>query len=460
MVLAELESPREPKMSNYSTLDAHSRNCSACIKQRDTTCSSGEWRKPSGSGSGHHQHQRKKISLQAEPRKSSASSPTSMLRRSNSCLSSSSMTGSLREEGAETSTYLTPTQRKNMEIKNIRLELERTKAELSEKDREILILRKEVAALKESQSASRLEESWAAVETESVGDSGNCEELGETTWETSETPLDTSPETHIDTNQEGNNMENFEFELMESALKEEEEYRHKLETDNQELSSQVSDLEEQLVAITEKYENQLQVLRQGHDEDVLEARKESQAKVEELIIELAESSMRCARQQDAIEQKQLRLDQLAEEADQSKRTIITLTELSQAKQSTKDITKDCDPVVYLNLVTVSSQTELNSGHSGTQTEPLPALPPPPQSVDTMDSVEAVLATRPDSKKSEESTCDNNIHFTYQFLRRSIYYYITDKENRAYHLRSIQRLLEFSDAELSISPPRPVQHKRY
>ena len=46
-----------------------------------------------------------------------------------------------------------------MEIKNIRLELERTKAELSEKDREILILRKEVAALKESQSASRLEES-------------------------------------------------------------------------------------------------------------------------------------------------------------------------------------------------------------------------------------------------------------------------------------------------------------
>ena len=447
-------------MSTYSTLDAHSRNCSACIKQRDTACSSGEWRKPSGSG--HHQHQRKKISLQAEPRKSSASSPTTMLRRSNSCLSSSSMTGSLREEGAETSTYLTPTQRKNMEIKKIRLELERTKAELSKKDREILILRKEVAALKESQSASRLEESWAAVETESVGDSGNCEELGETTWETSETHLDTSPETHIETNQEGNNMENFEFELMESALKEEEEYRHKLETDNQELSSQVSDLEEQLVTIREKYEKQLQVLRQGHHEDVLEAKKESQQKVEELIIELAESSMRCARQQDAIEQKQLRLDQLAEEVDQSKQTINTLTQLSQAKQSTKEETKDCDPVVYLNPipkhhVTVSSQTELNSGHSGTQTEPPPALP---HSVDTMDSVEAVLATRPDCKKSEESTCDNKIHYTYQFLRRSIYYYITDKENRAYHLRSIQRLLEFSDAELSISPPRPVQHKRY
>jgi len=242
--------------------------------------------------------------------------------------------------------------------------------------------------------------------------------------------------------------------------KEEEEYRHKLETDNLELSSKVSELEEEMLALSEKYENQLQVLRQGHDQDVLEAKKESQQKVEELIIELAESSMRCARQQDAIEQKQLRIDQLVEEVDHSKQTISTLSQLSQAKQSTKDETKDSDPAVYLTipkqLVNVSSQTELNSGHSATQTDPLPPL----LHLDTMDSVEAVLANRPDSKKSEESTCDNKIHYTYQFLRRSIYYYITDKENRAYHLKSIQRLLEFSDAELSINPNRPVQHKRY
>ena len=463
------------KMSNYSTLDAHSRNCSACIKQRETTCTAGQWRKPSVSG--HHQHQRKKTSLQlqAESRKCSSTShsPTAMLRRSNSCLSSSSMTGSLREDGPETSSYLTPTQRKNMEIKNIRLELERAKAELSEKDGEILILRKEVAALKESQSASRLEEScpsWAAGETESVGDSGNCEELGETVWETLETPPVTSPETHVDTNQEGNNMENFEFELMESALKEEEEYRHKLETDNQELASKVSELEEQLCALSEKYEHQLEVLRQSHDGDVLEAKKESQQKVEELIIELAESSMRCARQQDAIEQKQVKIEQLVEEVDLSKQTINTLTELSQAKQTkddTKDDTKDPDPVVYLNpnliptqRVNVSSQTELNSGHSGTQTEPLPPLMHTVDAMDSVEAVEAVLANRPDSKTSEESTCDNKIHYTYQFLRRAIYYYITDKENRAYHLKSIQRLLEFSDAELSINPNRPVHHKRY
>merc|ERR1719220_2941961 len=111
---------------------------------------------------------------------------------------------------------------------------------------------------------------------------------------------------------------------MESALKEEEEYRHKLETDNQELASKVSELEEQLCALSEKYEHQLEVLRQSHDGDVLEAKKESQQKVEELIIELAESSMRCARQQDAIEQKQVKIEQLVEEVDLSKQTINTL----------------------------------------------------------------------------------------------------------------------------------------
>merc|ERR1719220_3427104 len=118
--------------------------------------------------------------------------------------------------------------------------------------------------------------------------------------------------------------------------------------------------------------------------------------------------MRCARQQDAIEQKQLRIDQLLEDVDQSKLTIKTLSDQSQAKQKTKDETKEpeLDPAVYLipkQLVNVSSQTELNSGHCGTQTEPLlPLLHP----VDTMDSVEAVLARGSDCKTSEESTCDN------------------------------------------------------
>ena len=444
-----------PKMSKMATLDAHSRNCSACIKQRESGSSGAEWRRPSHS----HSHQeRKKTSLQAETRKfsTSASSSGSMLRRSSSCLSSSSMTGSLREDGGEAATYLTPTQRKNLEIKNIRLELERAKVSLDEKDREIMILRKEVAALKEAAATSKLQESCASwnaeTETESVGDSGNCEELVET-------------EEAINNNQEGNNMENFEFELMESALKEEEEYRHQLESDNQELSSKVTQLQQEVLVINEARDKEIQTLRKCHDEDVMQAKKESSQKVEELIIELAESSMRCARQQDAIEQKQLRIDELLQEVGHHKQTISSLTEQREATD-----TKEQEPTQYLiatQRATISSQTELHSSqlHAATQTHS--AEPPEPveagdgeleDRLDSMESVEAVLENRPDSKA--ESTCANNIHYTYQFLRRSVYYYITDKENRAYHLRSIQRLLEFSDAELSVNPNRPVSHKRY
>ena len=400
----------------YSTLDAHSRNCSACIKQRESC-------------SGHH-HERKKTSLQAERRKSS-----SQLRRSSSCLSSSSMTSSLREDVGEGSTYLTPTQRKNMEIKNLKLELERAKSSLDEKDREILILRKEVAALKEAQSLanSQLQEScssWPA-ETDSVGDSGNCEELVET-------------EESLNNNQEGenlnNNIENFDFELMESALKEEEEHRHQLEADNQELSSRVRELEQEVLTLTETHDKEMENTRKYHDEDVILAKKESSEKVEELIIELAGSSMRCARQQDVIEQKQLRIDEL-------------MQELAASKQREETNTKDPAPhLQYLKAeqgVNISSQTEHHASllEAGTQTE-------------TGLSVEDGLEQRPSQAQSEESSCDNKIQYTYQFLRRSVYYYITDKENRAYHLRSIQRLLEFSDAELNLNPTRPVNPKRY
>ena len=260
-------------------------------------------------------------------------------------------------------------------------------------------------------------------------------------------------------------MENFEFELMESALKEEEEYRHQLESDNQELSSKVTQLQQEVLVINEARDKEIQTLRKCHDEDVMQAKKESSQKVEELIIELAESSMRCARQQDAIEQKQLRIDELLQEVGHHKQTISSLTEQREATD-----TKEQEPTQYLiatQRATISSQTELHSSqlHAATQTHS--AEPPEPveagdgeleDRLDSMESVEAVLENRPDSKA--ESTCANNIHYTYQFLRRSVYYYITDKENRAYHLRSIQRLLEFSDAELSVNPNRPVSHKRY
>ena len=61
------------------------------------------------------------------------------------------MTSSCRDEqeiSVSNSTYLTPTQRKNQEIKRIRLELERANDMLLSKDKEITVLKKEIAALK------------------------------------------------------------------------------------------------------------------------------------------------------------------------------------------------------------------------------------------------------------------------------------------------------------------------
>ena len=443
-------------MSNYATLDAHSRNCSACIKQREGAGGGGgpESRKHSHTG---HTLERKKTSLPGDKRKISGSN-TSLIRRSNSCLSSCSMTSSYTADTVDCSTYLTPTQRKNQEIKKIRLELERANNLLLSKDKEITVLKKEVAALKASQNPSSLNDSWIA-ETESAADSGNCEE---TVW-------DTEPEPELVTMVTNNKMDNIDFELMESALREEEEYRHKLEEDNQELNDQIADLREEILKMKETHNSELYKLKNCHSEDVIDAKKESNQKVEELIIELAESSMRCARQQDAIEQRQLKIDELLKEVSTNKDTISKLEDLihenkTKEHRPTENVRQDA----YLNktkhLVDISSQTEPTNRKilvdSNTQTDE--------QFVKLHDNhlsdnnkTEMQLDS---SQNQSESTCDNKIHYTYQFLRRSIYYYITDKDNRAYHLRSIQRLLEFSDAELNNihnSRPAPVQPvKRY
>merc|ERR1719481_868381 len=46
----------------------------------------------------------------------------------------------------------------------------------------------------------------------------------------------------------------------------------------------------------------------------------------------------------------------------------------------------------------------------------------------------------------EESIDPKTHYTLQFLRRSVFYFLTDKENCSYHLKSIERLLEFSEGE--------------
>ena len=455
-------------MASYATLDAHSRNCSACIRQRAE-----QGPGPRKLGHAHHHHAHKKASLPSgrgggdtgdtkqDTKPLSRSSSVSLVRRSNSCLSSSSLASSCREEAEPGATYLTPTQRKNQEIRRVRLELERANNLLLAKDREITILKKEVAALKESQHPSSLQDSWTA-DTESAADSGNCEEV-DPAWDTAgdTAGAEQPPEARLEESLATTKLEtdNIDFELMESALREEEEYRHQLEEDNQELRDQVAGAREELRRLQEARAEEVARLRTLHAEEVLAARRESQQKVEELIIELAESSMRCARQQDAIEQRQARIEQLSREAADTRDTLTRRQEVEQ-EHTTKDTTPNTKDTSeqYLNINQSSSKhmehmssqtTELTLAHASAQTEP--GLKPR--------QVEAGVGTEPSTwqpahtvkrgtePRDNSDSSDNSLHYTYQFLRRSIYYYITDKDNRAYHLKSIQRLLEFSEAEL-------------
>lgn len=417
-----------------------------------------------------HNHDRKKTSLPGEKRRVSNSS---LMKRSNSVLSSCSMTSSCRDEqeiSVSNSTYLTPTQRKNQEIKRIRLELERANDMLLSKDKEITVLKKEIAALKESQNPSNLNDSWIT-ETESAADSGNCEEQ---VWEPEMTVMEKLSES------EPNKMDNIDFELMENALREEEEYRHKLEEENRELNDTLADLREQIKRTKEDHSADIIKLKSSHNEDVMDARKESNQKVEELIIELAESSMRCSRQQDAIEQRQLKIDELLTEVTKNKEIIAKLEDLVHDSETKDNSTDDNSEEKYLNqtknLTDIAIQSELliNTDvivdtivtiNSFTQTdEPTIVNLTDDKPTHKREDFQPEMHLNQSQASKSEPTCDNKIHFTYQFLRRSIYYYITDKDNRAYHLKCIQRLLEFSDAELNNihlsrpTPPPPV--KRY
>ena len=193
---------------------------------------------------GGHSQEKKKTSLPCEKRKFSGSR-TSLVRRSNSSLSYSDVGILKKEDSFDGSTYLTPTQRKNQEIKRIRLELAKANELLQTRDKELVLLRREVSALKES---GQMNDSWTA-ETGSVTDSGNCEESCSTSWD---------PDQDVDESPPGNGhkLENIDFELMETALKEEEETRHKLEAGNEELRDQLIDARRELAFTKDQYEEE------------------------------------------------------------------------------------------------------------------------------------------------------------------------------------------------------------
>eukprot|EP00092_Neocalanus_flemingeri_P005608 GFUD01006040.1.p1 GENE.GFUD01006040.1~~GFUD01006040.1.p1 ORF type:complete len:437 (+),score=93.08 GFUD01006040.1:239-1549(+) len=435
-------------MSKYSALDAHSRNCASCIRQRELDI-------PVDHGG--HSQEKKKTSLPSELRKISGAR-TSLVRRSNSSLSYSDVGGVKKEDTFEGSTYLTPTQRKNQEMKRMRLELAKANELLQTKDKEITLLRREVSALKES---GQMNDSWTA-ESGSITDSGNCEEIC-STW-------DADQEVDGSTPGSGNKLENIDFELMETALKEEEETRHKLEAGNEDLRDQLMDARRELAFMKDQCEEEIGEMKKTHEDEIFELKKVNSHKIEELVNELAESSLRCARQQDAIEQKQNRLDNILRELAIYKDNLTKAEEklLTQEGNLAKVNTDIETKPEYLSLVT-NNAGSIAVQHSYSQTEPkdqkntdcqteftVELAIPPDQRNDNLPEVEVDLGY---PKSKEESTCDNKIHYTYQFLKRSIFYFITDKENSAYHLKSIERLLEFSDTERSvINKSKPIVKK--
>lgn len=421
-------------MSKYSTPDSHSRNCPTCIRQRELEI-------PADHAA--HTQGKKKISLPCEKRKISGSK-TSLVRRSNSSLSYSDV-GSLKKEASfEGTTYLTPTQRKNQEIKRLRLELAKATELLQSKDKAITLLRKEVSAFKDS---GEMNESWTA-ETESVTDSGNCEE----TWDQD---VDGS------TSGSGNKLENIDFELMETALREEEETRHKLEEGNEELRDQLQEVRKEMEFTKEQYEGETAEMKRKYDGEILNIKENSNKKVEELVNQLAETSLRCARQQEVIEGKQSRIDEVLTELRICKDKLKNAEENLQTNEET--LTKDNTDIdtkhEYLDNTKNALVNTVQDNSS--QTESVENITGVTKSTECERSSSENI-NLPESEidiVKEESTCDNSIHYTYQFLKRSIYYFLTDKDNSAYHLKSIERLLEFNDTERSvINQTKPVVKK--
>ena len=194
-------------MSNYSQLDAHSRNCGSCLRQRN-----------GGVGPGAEDWNKKKSSLPCTvTRRISDISSLNKMRRSASSLSYSDFgSGGDHDPTSDPSTYLTPTQRKNNEIKRLKYELNKAHEQIHDKNSEITSLRSELCKLKEVLSPDH-------GESGSIPDSGNCEDHCE----------DSENETNT-----RSAMLGIDFELMESTLQEEEESRQQLQAEVEKLQEQ------------------------------------------------------------------------------------------------------------------------------------------------------------------------------------------------------------------------------
>ena len=453
-------------MSAYSKLDAHSRNCPSCIRQRD------------GGGGSAAAAAGKKHSLPCKKTQASSVAAASKIRRSASSLSYADIESTAsckeKENSFEGSTYLTPTQRKNNELKKLRSELSRARQTIHARDEEINTLRDELSKLKGDLLSPD------SCEATSIPDSGNCEDQDS----------EQEPET-------GTGINNIDFELMETALREEEESRHQLAAENEELRFRVESLRQNTDSLRAGHEEQVEALSHQFNSQLERVKQENSRRLEELVKELADSSLRFSRQQDSLEANHCKVEEQSVQLQALRSQLIGLQGQLDAANRAKDgqdeqvrlMEKRLEKMTIDESETLQSKSEMIALQKQViaDSEELSQLRaklnaksqtgasypwPRPGSLDA--SCQATPVNKDQQVQAESDLCPPILHLaddptaaverqqqsiamTYQFLRRSIYYLLTDKDNRDYHLKSIQRLLNFTEGEREIidqhQPPK-------
>ena len=452
-------------MSKYSSLDAHSRNCPSCIRQRDGDTGGGTW---------------KKHSL---PCRKLAESSGVKIKRSSSSLSSADI-GDRKEESFDGSTYMTPTQRKNNEIRRLKAELNKANDIIQAKDKEIISLRNELVKHKGGLSPDNCEAS-------SIPDSGNCDDVDS----------EQEPETRTA-------LQNIDFELMESTLREEEETRLQLSTENRDLRTEQEHLELQLQELRTGHEDEVQHLQESRREQIEQMNQAHNQRLEEILAELADSALRYSRQQDLIETKQSKIDKLSEHTEGLNSQIhqlqsdtvrmsrlnseleIDINRLKLDKENSSSIVVDKTTnndfavekleakLEYSNTIISSLQSQISKQQEQfhqqqhqreqelqgqaeqaeakylktsnvTDAAVQTSVPVCVDKVNQVDPWEEEFPGPDPSTAAATAKKDNDVRMTYQFLKRSIYYYLTDKDNKEYHLKCMERLLQFSEGEKQI-----------
>ncbi len=239
-----------------------------------------------------------------------------------------------------------------------------------------------------------------------------------------------------------------------------------------------------------QHEEELQVLQEEYNQQLESINKTKNEKLEEVLKELSESTLRCSRQQSIIENHQDMISQQATQIEELKSANITLkAELDKNvaalvnhaghdgdnNKDSGEITQLRDEIISLQKHLVSSKDTVallqaklaESSLLTTQLQQQQQLVSQPENekiemstqtwrtpgIDNISQVniEELLADSPlhPASSGDQGPSTETILLTYQFLRRSVYYFLTDVTNRPYHLKSIERLLQFTEGEKQI-----------